>query len=243
MTTVALSVLRANAKEWADLEASSFLSDAQWDTLINKGRRELRDLLIESNEQYFERTTTGSTVVDQEDYNLPVNFYKLLAAEIQNAAGDWVTMRPYSHGERNVLRREASILATVYNAYQYALISDRAYDDATEATLTAADTGTIFRILPPPSEVRTYRVRYVQAAPDLSGDTDLISGLEAYNADYIEVFAALRARMKAEKDIMEWRKERAHIRERIRKNSGGRDQNHPRVLGGRNVHNVVRSRR
>lgn len=227
---ITLEQLTANAKMRADLSQTNFLTDAQWYILVNKARREMFDLFAQTNARHVENTATGSTVVDQEDYALPAAgadaaaaaendgaFYKLLAAEIQDSTGEWVSLKPYRHGDRNVLRNDSGLLSTVFGEYFYDIV------------------GSNLRILPAPSAVRTYRLRYIPYPVDLvasPGSPNTVSGIQEHHADFIEIQAALWARIKAEKNTDDMRKERTHATTRLLKSVGGRDYNHPRILGG-----------
>ena len=202
-------------------------TDAQWTVWVNDGRQRLRDILVRTDQSYFESTdTTQTTVASQEDYDLKSDFLRLLAIEVQDSEGDWRSLQPYRHGDRNVLRNTPDPYVNIYGPQFYQL------------------KGTKVRLLPPPTEAgRTIRMRYVAVptamkSPDAvgydgstPGSTDILIGIEEYFKEYIEIWAALQARTKLEGETLPLERMLTRARERIMQSAPQRDSNHPRVLG------------
>jgi len=73
--TVTRLQLVNRAKEMADLESSSFISDAQWQDAANRYLTEVYDLLVQSGPpDYYASTATFTTVVGTTAYALPADF-------------------------------------------------------------------------------------------------------------------------------------------------------------------------
>lgn len=212
--TTALSVLRTEAQNLADLENSAHVTSAMWTIWINQGVRALFDMIVQAGGTYFETSTSAATVANQEDYALPSGFHKLLAAEIQDQNGDWRSLVPYRHGDRNRLRRSADSAAVWRPPYHYAL------------------EGANLRLLPAPTDVRTYRIRYVVFPTALSADGDTIATEYEHYREFIVLYAAIRARIREESDPRDLRAELAHIQDRIAAGLNSRDDGAPAQLGG-----------
>lgn len=191
-------------------------SDAQWAVWVNDGRVRMRDLLAASDQAYFVTTDISTvTVVDQEEYSLPADFLRLLELDIQDGQGRWRAVQPYRHGDRNALRNVDDPFVTVYSEYKYAL------------------SGTSLSILPAPTVAgNVIRIRYMPVPTALSDpDNDSLSGIEEYFSEFIEIWAALQARISVEEDTLPLERLLTRAQDRIRSAAPQRDSNHPRVLG------------
>jgi hypothetical protein len=100
--TINDAIRRAKAK--ADMRASNFFSQEDWIDAFNEAYTELYDILIESGDNYYVAeefiniTSSGGT-----DYDLPVDFYKVLNMDFEvNATSNiYVTMKRFMESERN----------------------------------------------------------------------------------------------------------------------------------------------
>lgn len=212
---VSLSTLRTRCQGRADIPDDGSVSDAEWLEFINSAYFELYDLLVTRFEDYFESTSTSNTtVVDQEDYSLPSDFYKLLEVEVQDdqQADQWVSLQRLRPSDRNLLRN-----LDTYASYDYPTL--RWY----------ALKGTNLRILPPPAVAgRTIRIRYVPTLTPLAADGDtVVSGLLDQWAEFIVVRAVIHARNKTEEDVSAHERTLQSIQQRILTSAISRDTYQP----------------
>lgn len=84
---VTLADLRARALDYADMTGSSFPVVDRVRDYINAGLADVYDLLVNSYEDYFRESTEITMVANQEAYNLPSNFYKLLECYYLSGSG------------------------------------------------------------------------------------------------------------------------------------------------------------
>lgn len=209
--TKTLQQLITNSSDRAEIDN---LTDAEWTVWINDGLLRLRDLLIATNQGYFESSHTFTTVVDQEEYALPSDFLRLLAAEIQDDQGYWYNLEPYRHGDRNVLRNMDAAYSLKRMPRKYGI------------------RGTNISLLPEPQEAgRTVRLRYVPVPTLLSALADTITGIEEYFSEYIEIWAVLQAKMRLQEDTLATERMLTRARDRVTSSAQHRDSNEPRVLG------------
>lgn len=81
---VSLAELRDGAKDLADMEGSTFVSDSQWRGYANRWIAKLFDLLIQASPDYVSAETTVSVVAGQRLYQLPGDFRTLQAVLVQD---------------------------------------------------------------------------------------------------------------------------------------------------------------
>lgn len=217
----ALSTLRTRSKTRSDMTDSSFVSDAEWLEFINESYYELYDILIAhgAGEDYFETTDTSkTTVVDQEDYALPTDFYKLIDVDIQSDgdSDDWLTMIRTTKGMRNTLRN----------------IRNHSSSDWWNPPTYELRGGNI-RLLPAPGTAgRTIRIRYIPTLTALALDADEIVDLPPFRhwESYIVITAAMKAKLKQEEDVTFLLQEKQSMETRIRKAALNRDQHMPQTI-------------
>jgi hypothetical protein len=211
MASVALSVLRTRCKRMADMEASSFVSDAEWLAYINAAADEYHGLLARSMERYLETDsastlTTGST----EDLSLSAlspGLLKLMGVDMQ-VNGKWRPVDPFPWDERNELR---NITATSGSLTRYCLRA------------------TGLKLLPVPTSGLSVRVNYVPQRTQFTADGDTIEGYNGWE-EYIVVLAARRAMAKEESDTTFLDRELVRLETRIKSEASMRDALEPKRM-------------
>ena len=100
---VTLAYLRKKAKQRADMENSSFLSDAEWNENINAAAKKLYDILTTFYVDYYFDTHTLTLNGTDDAYPLPDDFYKLLGVDriVNGPTGEMISLKPYQFGERS----------------------------------------------------------------------------------------------------------------------------------------------
>lgn len=129
-------------RQAADMINTQFVSDVEIIDWLNVGMSELHDLLVTEFEDYYESVYTFDTVVGQEDYSLPDDFYKLKGVDVQED-GNSYTLGRYMNRERN--RFQSDVYGQAYWAkrYVYRLV------------------GNVVRLQPTPQTVETLTAYYV----------------------------------------------------------------------------------
>lgn len=112
---VTLEELKRRARNMADMSTDGggdgFIGDEELTDLINESYRELYDVIIQSFGNYYTAEDTITTVPGTQNYDLPDDFYKLIAFDMSSGAG-YITMFPFDEIERNAsLTTETSIPA------------------------------------------------------------------------------------------------------------------------------------
>lgn len=99
--SVTLQSIATRARIHADMRASAFVDDSEMLDLINEAYPELYDELVSAYENYYAVTATITIAPGTASYAMPADMYKLLAVDFQVANGSYVTLFPYTEGERN----------------------------------------------------------------------------------------------------------------------------------------------
>lgn len=207
MATRTLLTLRTNAKERANLENSSFVSDAEWNRYINYSVSELRDILIsKAGDDYFATSQTIALNNTTDTYSLPADFYKVLWSEILGFDGYYYKMKRFEISEQN---NNANMVYLAIPEIRYRLRNDSIVFNPVSAL-----------------GGRTVRLWYVPLAPELSADSDTLSGYNGWD-EFIVLKSARKALVKEEQDTSELDTEILLLMQRIESMSENRDQAQP----------------
>ena len=99
-----LQQLRVASRQRADMVNSTFITDDELSSYINASYFELYDLLVQKyGNDYYVTQYSFSLVGNQERYDLPEDFFKLLGVDLQIGGGPdgYVSLRPFNLAERN----------------------------------------------------------------------------------------------------------------------------------------------
>lgn len=210
-TTVAN--IRLEAQQRCDMENNPFVSDQEWNSMINQSYKELYDILIQKfGCDYFVATpytytTSGNTNL----YPLPDDFYKLLGMEVALNPSDensYVTLRKFEFIQRNLWN-----YPNVYTMYGITNLRYRL-------------NGTNLMIVPQPSANQTLRMWYAPRPNQLINDTntlDCVSGWE----EYIVVDCCIKVLAKKEDDTTIFEKQKMALLKRIEEAGENRDIGEP----------------
>lgn len=203
---------------------SAFVSDAELALLADEGARGLYDLILTNQgKEYVSTDDTIATVIGQEQYELPTDFYQLLS--VVGRVGDVAFDLP----QWNTSEFAQLITAGAQGASPWA---SRYRITGTQSTVGVAPTAGVRKltILPTPREVFTITILYVPAcvrADDTTDDVyyDGVSGWE----EWIIWDCVAKMWAKQEQDPSFALAQRAQVEVRIRALSGALDRVHPEV--------------
>ena len=105
MTT--LLEVRTRCKQESDSVNSSFISDGEWDNLINSSYQEAYGLYVQAygSDYFVQSPSTGyafTTNGTSQFFALPADFWKLLGVDVlYGNANQWVSLKPFAFGDRN----------------------------------------------------------------------------------------------------------------------------------------------
>lgn len=209
MLTVTLAQLRTQARQRADMENSTFISDSELNSYINASYAELYDLLIATYEDYNISSDTISIVANTSSYSLPSNFYKLRGVDlVLDALGNAVTLKPFNFQERNsyMFTPTWNVVGLSYLRYHMQ--------------------GNSIKFVPVPNTNQTVKLWYIPAITRLTLDADTVDGVNGFE-EYIVIDAAMKMRIKEESDIQELVMQKEAMRQRIQAMAASRDAGSP----------------
>lgn len=169
--SVTLLALRTRARQYADQENSTFVTDAELTDYVNQGVRELYDLLIAAyGAGYYTATTTFSSAAS---INLPATFYKLEGLwKLDTNSKPIAELHSFQESQRVEV---ANFLNNGYPRYRL-------------------KTATI-ELLPVPVPVFTIQCNFIPVATALVADGDVFDGINGWE-DHAVLSAAIRMSMK-----------------------------------------------
>lgn len=218
MASYTLAQLRTEVRRRADIETSQFIKDAELNSYLNSSIAELYDLLVQKfGNDYFFNSYSFSLVPGTESYNLPADFFKLLAVDIQLANGEYNTIKRFELNERN--KYNSTILRGVYGSswLRYRVAGSKLY------------------FAPIPQSSETIRIYYIPLPTTLASDSDVFNGYNGWE-EYVIVDAAIKCLNKEESDASAWVRAKQNLVVRIEEAAGNRDAGFsPRITDTRRI--------
>lgn len=209
--SITLANLRSRARDRADMQNSSFISDSELNNYINSSIAELHDLLIGNYENdYRLNSYSFTTVANTADYALPADFYKMRGVDIKITSNQWFSCRPFNFNERNRNQNFAWGLLT-------------------GPTIRYRLTDANIKFSPAPDTAVQIQIWYIPVATILSADGDTLVDINQY-AEYVVVDAAIKMLQKEESDVSVLMAQKAGLIKRIQDISANRDASQPESI-------------
>lgn len=206
---VTLSDMRTRIRRRADMENTSFVSDAELKDWINDSLSELYDILISKDEDFYLSEYNFSTVADTQDYDLPNDFYKLRAVSNVESTGEY-DIPKFNLRERSRFQNAAYDGSILSSWFRYRLM------------------GNNIRLSPTPDAAKDIRLYYVPKVTLLTDDTDTFDyGVQPGWQEFIEIDVAIKCLEKEESDTSVLMQRKLMIANRIENMAAGRDSNYP----------------
>jgi hypothetical protein len=208
---VTLGSMKTQARQRADMENTTFISDSELGIYLNNSATELYDLLVQAyGEYYYKSESTISMVSGTFDYSLPSDFYKLIGLDLlisgtyNTASAQYAALMPLPVRERNKYQNISSTtVAGNYPNYRYRIFGDKV------------------RFVQPSSS-DTVVVLYVPRMPLLSTDGSNFDGINGWE-EYVIVDAAIKMLDKEETSSAHLRDTKNMLMNRIKQLAANRD--------------------
>jgi flagellar biosynthesis/type III secretory pathway chaperone len=210
--TVTLLQLKDQARQRADMETSSFVSDSELTSYINASIAELHDILIQSyGEDYFVTSSTFATVNGTEAYALPSTLYKLHGVDISINGDEFLTIKRFNFNERNRFTDSVGWTAAGIPSIRYRIV------------------GANIMFTPVPDGSSTVKLWFSPLAVKLVVDSDSLNDFNQYS-EYIVVDAAIKMMQKEESDVSVLMAQKQALLQRITYASQNRDAGEPEAV-------------
>lgn len=166
MRTVTLAQLRTDARLYSDQrvadETNAFITAVELNRLINQQLADLYDLLLSARgHDYYATDGTIAVVAGTRAYDLPDDFYQLLAINLEWAADEHEPLDPLNH-QQDIWRYN--------NRDDWQRWTQKAYRLRGEQ----------LDLYPMPRSAVTARVYYVPVCPELADDADTFDGVNGW---------------------------------------------------------------
>ena len=205
------------------MEYSQFITEPEWNSMINQSYYELYDLLVQKygNDYYVAAPLTIPITAGSQTYALPngVNysaapaFYKLMGVDLQLYPGqdNFLTLHPFMFSERNKFASpNFSALGGVLRP-NYRL------------------SGNNIMLIPASPSGQSIRLWYVPRLIELAADGNSADGISGWD-EYIIVDAAIKALQKEESDVSVLMAQKQALIARIEAAGENRDQGAPQTV-------------
>ena len=206
---ITLLNIQEQVRNRADMKESSFVEDSELIFYINQSIKELHDLITDAyGSDYYSETYEFLTVLNQDAYDLPADFYELRGVDVKLQGDTWFTIQRYNFNERN--RYKEPTTWAVYNAphIRYRLVGDK------------------LRFNPPADTNTPIRLWYIPKAQNLVLATDAYNDFNGW-IEYVIVDAAIKCLQKEESDVTILAAQKSALLVRIESKSKNRDAGSP----------------
>lgn len=206
MASFTEETLRTRTRRMADMENSTFITDAELRDYINAAIAELHDIVVEKYEDYYLKTSTSMDLSTGDTFDLPNDFYKALGVDL-DVGGNTYSIANYSFQERNRHNTTASAGDRLYAHTQYHI-----QGDSIKFIPTSSSGAALLYYVPVATQF---------SGPDFS-NKEIKSIIPGYE-DYVCVTATIACLMKEESDTRIHMARKAEIRARIESSAGKRN--------------------
>ena len=207
------------AIDLADMRNSKFIdqsgtADSELIRYANIAYRDLYNIIIQANNQYFTTSATINVVGGTETYALPSNFYKLDGVDLQIDASQpkFLTLRPFMFAERNKFRSGLAFTAAPYgNVYKYLMV------------------GNNIKFLPVPNQSSTVYLWYTPSPTVITSFTDTVEVIVGGD-EYLSLTIAMAMLAKEESDTSALNGKRLEILQQLKNVLQVRDSGAPEYI-------------
>lgn len=207
--TVTLAQLKTRARQHADMENSTFITEPELLDYINGSYAELYDIVVGKFEDYYV-VDTPFTITSGNTEPLPSDFYKLRGLDYKIDANNFIALDKFNFRKRNILNRSTAYSGL--NKYlQYRII------------------GSNIVIEPEDNAAGEYKIWYTPVVTKLVNDGDLVDGINGYE-DYIVIDVAIKMLSKEESSTTHLERQKEALLNRIEVAAQNRDYDQPESI-------------
>ena len=213
--TTTLQDLVNRTRQRADMEGSTFVTDAEVIAYINVAMAEMHDILVSRYEDYYVSSESYTLPADNPG-TLPATFYKALGVDF-DSGGTTYRLRRFSFQERNKLNSPSVVAGR---------IADTLYSIQ----------GNQIKFIPAPTVSGTVTLYFVPEAQQFStSESEYMDKTVANKApavafgyeEYVVIDAAIKCLQKEESDVQILLVQKQQLKERIENAASNRDQGEP----------------
>jgi hypothetical protein len=206
--TRTLAQLRTEARQYADMESSAFVSDAEVDRYVNQGLAELWHVLVQADMDRYLSSTEIATTAGTYEYTVPADFASARTLERRESSGSERTYRlePYNVSDGHSAEQYSEVCT---HGLRWTILYQGTDGTATRLRFNADPGGGFFRLW------------YVQAPEVLTDDADVWDGVAGWE-EWAVLWAAEQMLAKEESDPSALIRRRSELTQRVQQVAGSR---------------------
>ncbi len=193
--TVTLSTLRTRVREQAEMESSTFCSDAEINRYISSSYTRLYGLLVQADPERYLREETFTGTGSATEFAVGSDYLGTLRIDYNVPGGTKVPLDRIFSKEIAYRTTGSTGVSTAWHPI---------YNTSTPTTQK-------IRLIPTAESGSTYTHCYIVAPASLSADGDLVDGVAGWE-EYIVLDAAIKCRIKEGTPVADLERQRADIR-------------------------------
>lgn len=213
--SASLGQMRAECKQRTDLVNSDFITDPEWNNMLNKSGQMMYDLILSAyGNDYnvmppYPFQTDGVT----QRYPLPMDLYKLRGVDVQisNSTSGWLSVPKFNFAERNKFMVPYQLFYGVRTNLHYRIVGDKLW------------------LIPIAAGGQFMQVWYVPFYTRLMQDTDVLNGLNGWE-EFVIADTCVKACAKRETDPTEFKQELQIMADRLQVIADERDLGSPSTV-------------
>ena len=205
-----LGTLKTAARQKANMENSTFISDSELTDYINQSYAELYDIMVSRFEDYYSKTEGFSILSGSTSHTLPADMYKMRALDYTLDSKNFVTVRKFNFEDRNKISRNVSRTLRGFSDRAYRIMGQQMF------------------IYPQDAAPGTYVMWYIPRYTPLALDADVLGDVMDFQ-EYITADAAIKMLAKEESDVSVLMAQKQALLARIEAMASNRDTTPERI--------------
>lgn len=204
-----LGQLKTLVSVWLDDVNFGYFTEPQITVWLNNAQRECQKLLLQAGQNYYTKEVVTSTVVNQQDYILPTDFFDLnRVAVISAGTGPTATQYPLVYitlNQRDLVTNQAG-----YPQY-YTLVRNR------------------MSLFPVPNQAQSLLLTYSYLVEDMTLDSDVPDVPPEYH-EFLAVLATIDGFIRDGRDMSPMMAKRAYYENMLKQAAQERNLDSPRTI-------------
>ncbi len=193
--TFTLSTLRTKVREQAEMESSTFCSDAEINRYISSSYTRLYGLLVQADPERYMREETFAGDGTTRDFSVGSDYLGTLRVDYTDDSGERIPLvRVFGRDITKISHGTVGTSVAWHPVYN-----------------TSVPTTQKIRLLPTPTSGTDYTHCYIVAPADLTSDGTLIDGVAGWE-EYIVLDVAIKCRIKEGTPVGDLERQRADLR-------------------------------
>lgn len=209
---VTLTQLLASCRNQADMENSTFISDANLTVLINNSADALWDLILNQNPDFSVSSKTFTLTGSSDSQTLETDFYRLRGIDDLSNSDHPCSVRPFNWAERNDYSYNRILTQPQYFSPVFYILS-----------------GNTIKFTPPNMAQRDYKAWYNPARADLAAGGDTFDSVNGWD-EFVIYDVAIKMLSKEESSTTGLERLKADTLKRILTGIPNRDMSQPKKI-------------